>query len=309
MAPAKMSLQADEELGKKDDDHRLPEPGRFRSIQSSATLRPRRILILIVVCVLVYQFFKHMPTDLTPAAERYNPTITKLRPPKPASPGGSFQSPAIPKNDKPKLSNSKILETYDKDELYGDKIKFYNLAQSLPSQKYPMDQASNAVLFAGSNLRSISDFLPLACEMARTKLNGVHVVLLGRDEVSIEGIKQVNGISDSECPMTWHGQSTLFELYSLISLLTLSLGRWSARLCSSVYRHSYGTGGGWWSAFHPGFHCSRSHNYPETKLGRFILFEWIRSSKGRKWYSSYHASHCFPGFDVGRISSKPRSAR
>ncbi|KAJ5764462.1 hypothetical protein N7533_003143 [Penicillium manginii] len=204
MAPAKMSLQADEELGKKDDDHRLPEPGRFRSIQSSATLRPRRILILIVVCVLVYQFFKHMPTDLTPAAERYNPTITKLRPPKPASPGGSFQSPAIPKNDKPKLSNSKILETYDKDELYGDKIKFYNLAQSLPSQKYPMDQASNAVLFAGSNLRSISDFLPLACEMARTKLNGVHVVLLGRDEVSIEGIKQVNGISDSECPMTWH---------------------------------------------------------------------------------------------------------
>lgn len=205
MAPAKMSLQADEELGKKDDDHRLSEPGRFRPIQSSAIPRPRRIVILIIVCVVVYQFFKHMPTDLTPAAERYNPTTTKPRPPRPASPGGSFQSPAVPINEKGKLFDGKILETHDEEEPYGDKIKFYNLAQSLPSQKYPKDQASNAVLFAGSNLHSISDLLPLACEMARTKLNGVHLVLLGRDEVSIEGIKQVNGISDSECPMTWHG--------------------------------------------------------------------------------------------------------
>lgn len=200
-----MSLQADEELGKKDDDHRLPEPGRFRPIQSSAIPRPRRIVILIVVCVIVYQFFKHMPTDLTPAAERYNPTATKLRPPRPASPGGSFQSPAVPINEKGKLFGSKILETLDQEEPLGDKIKFDNLAQSLPSQKYPKDQASNAVLFAGSSLRSISDLLPLACEMARTKLNGVHLVLLGKDEVSIEGIKQVNGISDQECPMTWHG--------------------------------------------------------------------------------------------------------
>ncbi|KAJ5973383.1 hypothetical protein N7481_010593 [Penicillium waksmanii] len=204
MAPAKMSLQADEELGKKDDDHRLPESGRFRPIKSSAIPRPRRIVIIIIVCVIVYQFFKHMPTDLTPAAERYNPTTTKSRPPRPASPGGSFQSPAVPINEKGKLFDGKILETHDNEEPYGDKIKFYNLAQSLPSQKYPKGQASNAVLFAGSSLHSISDLLPLACEMARTKLNGVHLVLLGRDEVSIEGIKQVNGISDSECPMTWH---------------------------------------------------------------------------------------------------------
>jgi hypothetical protein len=28
---------------------------------------------------------------------------------------------------------------------------------------------------------------------------------MGKDEVSVEGIKEVNRITDSECPMTWHG--------------------------------------------------------------------------------------------------------
>jgi hypothetical protein len=41
--------------------------------------------------------------------------------------------------------------------------------------------------------------------MAAKRLNHVHFVLMGKEDVSIEGIKQVNGISDPECPMTWHG--------------------------------------------------------------------------------------------------------
>jgi hypothetical protein len=60
-------------------------------------------------------------------------------------------------------------------------------------------------MFAAASLHSVSDMVPLACKMAAKRLNHVHFVLMGKEDVSIEGIKQVNGISDPECPMTWHG--------------------------------------------------------------------------------------------------------
>jgi hypothetical protein len=57
-------------------------------------------------------------------------------------------------------------------------------------------------------LRSISDLIPLACEMARQTANEVHFALMGRHNVSIEGIQYVNGISVADCPMYWHGVFT-----------------------------------------------------------------------------------------------------
>jgi hypothetical protein len=95
--------------------------------------------------------------------------------------------------------------------LYDGKIRFYELAQSLPRKPRPATLATEAVLFAAASLRSVSDMLPLACGMAARQLNRVHFVFMGKEEVSIDGIKQVNGISDPECPITWHG--TLFIPY------------------------------------------------------------------------------------------------
>ncbi|KAJ5127812.1 hypothetical protein N7448_008591 [Penicillium atrosanguineum] len=77
-----MPLRADEELGKKDDDLHSNQV-RFRPAQSRVYPRPRRILIAVIALVALYQFFKHMPTDIAPAAERYNPTIARLRHPPP----------------------------------------------------------------------------------------------------------------------------------------------------------------------------------------------------------------------------------
>lgn len=207
MAPSKLPLHADEELGKKDDDHRYTGPGRFNPLQRSAVHRPKRIVFLIVLIICAYQFFKHMPTDLTPAVERYNPTIAKLRSPNAGTvrTPSQFTAPSQAHDALEKVSEQHESQISGNQQSYDGKIRFQDLAQSLPSQKHPKDQASNAVVFAGSSIHCISSLIPLACRMAKQRLNQVHLVLLGKDEVSIEGIKQVNGIRNSECPMTWHG--------------------------------------------------------------------------------------------------------
>ncbi|KAJ5200000.1 hypothetical protein N7491_009203 [Penicillium cf. griseofulvum] len=207
MTPAKMPLRADEEMGKKDDDHRPSDQARFLPLRHRAMPRPRRILFAIIALILVYEFFKHMPTDLSPAADRYNPAIAKLREENLAKLTGSDKPLAVPNPDIVLSDNSppaRALESNQKEEAYDGMIKFYELAHSLPRYKYSQKAASRAVVFAASSLRSVSDLLPLACRMAGERLNYVHFTLMGKDEVSIEGIKEVNGIRDSECPMTWH---------------------------------------------------------------------------------------------------------
>lgn len=193
----------DEELGKKDDDHQFP-PARSRFLsQLSKFPRPRRLVTALIGLLLVYQFFKHMPTDLRPARERYDPRFRQQNPaPSPPNP----QSPVVPQIDIP--SDSDTQGSKNKGELYDGKIKLYELASSLPPNKHPENALSGAVLFAGSNLHSITDILPLACRMAREQRNHVHLALFGKEEVSVEGIKQVNGIGESDCPILWHGMYT-----------------------------------------------------------------------------------------------------
>jgi hypothetical protein len=203
-----MPLRADEEMGKKDDDHRLSDRARFLPLQHRPMPRLRRILFVIIALVLIYEFFKHMPTDLRPAVDRYDPAIAKLREETLARWAGSDKPPSIPKPDTVQPDNLppvKVSESNHNEEAYDGMIKFYKLADSLPRYKYSRKSASRAVVFAASSLRSVSDLLPLACRMAGQRLNYVHFTLMGKEEVSIEGIKEVNRIRDSECPMTWHG--------------------------------------------------------------------------------------------------------
>jgi hypothetical protein len=216
-----MSLQADEERGKKDDDHRVSDQTRFHPLRRSGIPRPRRIILVLIALVLVYEFFKHMPTGLTPAAERYNPKIAALKHQNPTPPG-SVQSPTAPKVQIPPKADIDYKEP-NEHPLYDGKIHFYELAQSLPRKQRPAMLASEAVMFAAASLPSVSDMLPLACGMAAKRLTHVHFVLMGREDVSIEGIKQVNGISDPECPITWHGKISISAQQPWIyPMLTLS---------------------------------------------------------------------------------------
>ncbi|KAJ5719480.1 hypothetical protein N7493_007935 [Penicillium malachiteum] len=219
-----MSPLRDEELGKKSDDHHSTVGSQHpRSVRSYyRMLRPRRFLLALVALVAIFEFFKHMPTDLKPARERYYPTTTRIQQSSPPPPPSSGQPPVAPQVEVLLQPEAQSSESQD-GSAYDGKIKLYELANSLPSTKHPENEVSRAVLFAGSNLQGIADMLPLACLMAREKLNAVHFAILGKEEVSVEGIKQVNGIMDSECPMVWHDSRPNYAAQSADSRMEKSV--------------------------------------------------------------------------------------
>jgi hypothetical protein len=211
MPLARRPFIADEELGKKDDDRR-PVPGRVKapSLSTWRFPRRRRLLLIIIGVSLLYLFFKNIPTDLQPAIERYDPRFASAAPK-----GWSSQSPVSARPPPPKDRDAvSEAEKY----YYNGPIRYPHLAKTLyrgrKSSHRPED--NHGVLFAASNLQSVSDLIPVACEMARQGINTVHFALMGRDEVSIEGIKHVNGISDESCPLFWHGESRSCPLMDIL---------------------------------------------------------------------------------------------
>src|SRR5207248_125934 len=60
----------DEELGKKDDDHRPTEGAMVGSTSRKWRPRRRRILIGIIALYLLYLFVKYIPTDVPPVSKR-----------------------------------------------------------------------------------------------------------------------------------------------------------------------------------------------------------------------------------------------
>ncbi|PYI11166.1 hypothetical protein BO78DRAFT_359717 [Aspergillus sclerotiicarbonarius CBS 121057] len=204
MLPSRRPFLADEELGKKDDDHRV-RPGRTQQWRPKQWKppRPRRLLLGLVALYLLYLFFKNMPTDLAPAPERFNPAFAQARQAALQLQQQQLQSPPLAHTPQGPPDRDES-DTESTDELYYDgKINFYSLAQSLhrfqgQSSRY------HVVIFAAASLKSVSDLLPLACQMANRKFNEVHFVLMGREDVSIEGIQRVNGLDDASCPVNWH---------------------------------------------------------------------------------------------------------
>lgn len=62
------------------------------------------------------------------------------------------------------------------------------------------------VLFAASDLRSASELIPIACEMANWDRNDVHFAVMGRDNLELDEIRSVNGVDD-DCKVNWHGMA------------------------------------------------------------------------------------------------------
>ncbi|KAL8701549.1 MAG: hypothetical protein Q9201_004851 [Fulgogasparrea decipioides] len=94
-------------------------------------------------------------------------------------------------------------------------IRFTNLAVSLHalSRLRGHIEANTNVLFAASNLRSVAELIPVACEMARWKRNDVHFALMGRDALELEEIKLLN-VVDDECKVNWHDARPDFSPWS-----------------------------------------------------------------------------------------------
>ncbi|KAL8885166.1 MAG: hypothetical protein Q9215_006931 [Flavoplaca cf. flavocitrina] len=211
----------DEELGKKDDD-RKPRPTNLQlpawSTRKPAAWRRRRILYGFIACIALYIFFKNIPVPDHPPIN--------LRPNYGKSPGhvptqifkpdteASAQTP--PHRDKPSEAEK---------HYFDGPIRFYKLAASL----YPLSrlrgqvQMNKNVLFAASDLRSASELIPIACEMANWDRNDVHFAVMGRDNFELDEIRSVNGVDD-DCKVNWHDARPDFSPWSSNYRMDVSVG-------------------------------------------------------------------------------------
>jgi hypothetical protein len=193
MPPSKRPFTDDEELEKKDHDHPPTDGAMISSTLRIWRLRRKRVLIGIFALYLLYLFVKYIPTDVPPVSERIDyrfstPVGHGVTPP-------SVDSAA--EGPPPRMSKTAIEHYFD------GPIKFYNLVPTLGFAT-ASSRASQSVLFAASSLKSASHIITLACDMSKQNRNKVHFAIMGREEITIEDIKRMNGISDGDCAVRWH---------------------------------------------------------------------------------------------------------
>ena len=210
-------LNGDDTRGKKSDDHKktsdgatvLPIAWSAKQAKSPIALTRRRILYLVLLLIAAYFFFENVPSDLGPAKYTGRPDYSQpppgssnskqaIRPPPPTDPRRPVDEYKPPAEAPPRGGES----TEGDDHYFNGRIRFYKLAASL----HPAASSSvvENVVFAASSLHSASKIIPLACAMGSQKRNNVHVLLMGRDDLEIDEIKDVNGV-DEKCNVAWHG--------------------------------------------------------------------------------------------------------
>lgn len=220
MARQRQLFPGDEELGKKDDDHRFrprrPTATEWVSRSRRALTRRNMKRFLVGLCVLIglYYFFKNMPTDIGPRTPRPNYGRPGNRTSR-FGPGSVSQGRTRPRP----TTNAEVKPTYN------GPIKFYDLAESLRSISstlgyYPVNQN---VLFAASNTKSASMMLQLACDMAAVKRNNVHFTFMGRDDITMDLLKEINGVT-KECNIWVHDARPDYLLESSEFRMEVSCG-------------------------------------------------------------------------------------
>jgi hypothetical protein len=201
-------LLSEEELGKKDDDHKLPSQNASRpnSLWLPARAGPRkmvkRLLILLLVVGCVYYLFRNLPSDFN--WQDYGPQLGYPRDPREYDYILEAKSTASPISDTgAKIGKErKIIEGH----AYNGPVKFHKLSQSLHaifSTKGTSSENKN-VLFAAASIRSAAELLPLACQMGTELRSYVHFALMSRSEIDLEELKSINGIHE-DCQIIFHG--------------------------------------------------------------------------------------------------------
>jgi hypothetical protein len=202
----KTILPSDEERGKKDDDHRRHSTARTPPWASTGFLkrplrwRRRRILLAVVGLYLVYLLIHNIPSGfgglhgqrgVVPLAENVE---TFGPPPGTISPTDGRPPP----------------------HTYAGPIKFYRLSTSLHGASHTQGfyAINRNVLFAISNLKSAATLLPMICEMSKWSRNWVHAAFMGRDDISLEDLLEINGVDKEKCKAIWHDARPDYMEYS-----------------------------------------------------------------------------------------------
>lgn len=210
--------------GKKDDDGRV-QPGLAASNWKSNTVkirsRRRRILVVAGAILVIWLVLRSVPYDFwapIPSATGANSefhlgnaftgggrlqgnmgTGFGSRPAR-----GDWQSKDINESKPPPRPKTK--KSTEDPHYYDGDILFRNLPITLHAIQHTSGfrKANQNVLFAASDLKSLSNLVPLACAMSKTGATFVHVALFARSDLKLQEIMRINGVDEKECKVYWH---------------------------------------------------------------------------------------------------------
>ncbi|KAI0520922.1 hypothetical protein F5B22DRAFT_56563 [Xylaria bambusicola] len=203
-------LMSDEELGKKDDDHKLVGGARQRHSPSWQPSRgpPRRSIkrigLVLAVALVVYLFVHNIP-KLGPDDRMRRPEYARV-PGRPASRlGHSSTENVMHPPDPDAQAQTRILAPDTTERNFNGPFKFLNLASTLQaiSNLRGSQPENKNILFAAASLKSAATLLPMACQMGLGTRNYVHFALLGRTSIRMQQLWDINGI-DKSCIIIFH---------------------------------------------------------------------------------------------------------
>ena len=214
-----------EELGKKDDDHKPAKLPSIRPRWSAATGgAPRskflkRLAMVFALGVFVYLFISNLPTDL-PIRDRRHPVYRDGSEAGKSRAPGSGRRPGVmpkvhdqkPQQQTPSIPNSPPTEVVPASTPYTGPLIFLKLRPSLEAMYTTggTSPVNKNVLFAAANLKSAALLLPMACQMGNRLRNYVHFALVGGSGIDMEDLRAVNGI-DETCQVIFHGMRSICD--------------------------------------------------------------------------------------------------
>lgn len=267
----------DEELGKKDDDRK---PGSRRLLPTWSARKPnssipwqrrkRTVLYGLTACIILYLFFKNLPLPDHPPATHRPQYGKQSRDP------STIRQPDANLKSSPQRPPHPGKPSEAEKHYYDGPIKFYALAVSLraAASLWGYMEDNRNVLFAASNLKSASELIPIACEMAGWERNDVHFAFMGRDDLDVDEIKILNGV-DEQCNVNWHGMRTISG--SILWPPLILFFRCSPRLFALELRLPHGSQRLCGIRTHPEVHASASRHHRRSRSrGQFLH----KSNKG-----------------------------
>ncbi|KAF2083277.1 hypothetical protein K490DRAFT_60632 [Saccharata proteae CBS 121410] len=203
--PSRM-FPTDEELGKRDDDHRPIAPKTWWAAGSALPYLRRRRLAISLVAILLFWLLYHSVLS--------GASVQSITAPENAAQQDDRSGALVAPTGAPPRSSQD--DTASTEHYYNGHIRFFELGASLHavSGTGGLRPNNRNVLFAASNLQSVSALIPLACEMAKWDRNYVHFTIMGRYDLTLAEILEVNGVDRRICGIAWHDARPDYVLYS-----------------------------------------------------------------------------------------------
>ena len=111
----------------------------------------------------------------------------------------------------------KMQDAIEREHYYNGDLAFYYLPSTLRAipGNYGFRSVNYNILFAASSLKSLANLIPLACEMSQKRRILVHLAIMGRHDLTLDTIREINGVDLSACDyLHWHDARPDYAAYS-----------------------------------------------------------------------------------------------